>query len=305
MSQNGLINADDTMAVIATSESIPIITNRIELILADTIGGAFTITLPAVPIVGRSIRIIDQNSNFNINNLMVDATPNKFMNNDSILICDVSGMDIKLVYADDVGWVISDINTNTNTNDGVINSMRRWLSGIWNNRNVAIGYDQAVRADSSVAIGYNNVAIGFGANASGGGGGGGANSGVDNAPGGGGGLINIPLVRTTFDDVRITGPRGMTGPIGIYGPIGRTGPMRIYGSSMSSSMSSEFLRTSRSFNKIEEIYWRIQNLSEEDLKIMMPQLQLELSNVLREEMKPAVPKDVVELGDRNLELGNE
>jgi hypothetical protein len=71
--------------------------------LADTTGGEFTVTLPSLVTVGDYIKIIDAESYWSINNLIVNSQPGQQFKDfeglvDSPLVCDVSGASVELVW---------------------------------------------------------------------------------------------------------------------------------------------------------------------------------------------------------------
>ena len=74
-----------------------------EGILANTAGGAFTVTLPASPLAGWQVIVADDGANWGTNNLTVGrngATINGLAEN---LVCDISGVSVQLVY-DGTTW---------------------------------------------------------------------------------------------------------------------------------------------------------------------------------------------------------
>jgi hypothetical protein len=79
-----------------------------DYILANTSGGAFTITLPASPAVNDFVTIADYAGTFGTNNLTVNSNSLNLMGSVQTLIMNVSSRNVTLVYADATkGWVIT------------------------------------------------------------------------------------------------------------------------------------------------------------------------------------------------------
>ena len=75
-------------------------------ILANTNGGAFTITLPASPSTGDEVSFIDQGYDFNSNALTVGRNSSNIANAASDLVVNTQGAGFSLVYSGDAstGW---------------------------------------------------------------------------------------------------------------------------------------------------------------------------------------------------------
>jgi len=75
-------------------------------ILANTNGGAFTITLPASPSAGDEVSFIDQGYDFNTNALTVGRNGSNIANSASDLTVSTQGAGFSLVYSGDAttGW---------------------------------------------------------------------------------------------------------------------------------------------------------------------------------------------------------
>jgi len=77
-------------------------------LLVDTVSGAFTITLPASPIVGDQIQFIDVTSNFGTANLTIARNGQLINGAADNLTADVNGALITLLYTGTTyGWVIT------------------------------------------------------------------------------------------------------------------------------------------------------------------------------------------------------
>lgn len=74
-------------------------------IIANTSGGAFTLTLPAAPSIGDEVEIWDGQSTWGTNNLTVARNGSQIEGTATDLICNVSGGKVQLVYmAGSRGW---------------------------------------------------------------------------------------------------------------------------------------------------------------------------------------------------------
>jgi hypothetical protein len=69
-----------------------------ETALANTSGGAFTLTLPASPSTNDQIIILDATGNFGTNNLTVGRNGNTIQGDASDLVCDIDNVAIRLHY---------------------------------------------------------------------------------------------------------------------------------------------------------------------------------------------------------------
>lgn len=104
------ITTTGTAAVVTrefTSSSAVSVNDRC---LADTSGGAFTLTLPlaATLLVNDSIQFIDVTGSFGVNNLTVARNGAKIQNLDEDLLLDINNSAVTLIYTGSTyGWVIS------------------------------------------------------------------------------------------------------------------------------------------------------------------------------------------------------
>lgn len=76
-----------------------------EGILADTSGGAFTVTLPASPSAGDQVIIADPTGDWGTNNLTVGRNSSTIAGVAQDLVCDISGVSVQLIY-DGTTWAV-------------------------------------------------------------------------------------------------------------------------------------------------------------------------------------------------------
>jgi hypothetical protein len=75
-------------------------------ILANTNGGAFTLTLPASPTAGQEVTVVDQGYDFNVNALTIGRNGSNITNSAADLVVNTQGAGFTLVYSGDAttGW---------------------------------------------------------------------------------------------------------------------------------------------------------------------------------------------------------
>lgn len=76
-----------------------------EGILADTSGGAFTVTLPATPATGAQVIVADPTGDWGTNNLTIGRNGSTISDVAENLICDISGASVQLIY-DGTTWTV-------------------------------------------------------------------------------------------------------------------------------------------------------------------------------------------------------
>lgn len=76
-----------------------------EGVLADTSGGAFTVTLPASPTTGVQVVVADAGGVWGTNNLTVGRNGSTISNVAQDLVCDISGASVQFVY-DGTTWEV-------------------------------------------------------------------------------------------------------------------------------------------------------------------------------------------------------
>lgn len=74
-------------------------------VLADTTGGAFTVTLPATPATGAQVVVADAGSFWGTNNLTVGRNGSTIGGLAENLVCDITGASVQLVY-DGTTWEV-------------------------------------------------------------------------------------------------------------------------------------------------------------------------------------------------------
>ena len=86
-----------------------------EGVLADTSGGAFTVTLPATPATGAQVVVADAGANWGTNNLTVGRNGSTIGGLAENLICDITGASVQFVYDGSTWEVYAQIGGNGGT----------------------------------------------------------------------------------------------------------------------------------------------------------------------------------------------
>ena len=76
-----------------------------EGVLADTTGGAFTVTLPASPSINAQVVVADPAGTWGTNNLTIGRNGSTIADVAQDLVCDISGVSVQLVY-DGTTWAV-------------------------------------------------------------------------------------------------------------------------------------------------------------------------------------------------------
>jgi hypothetical protein len=86
-----------------------------EGVLADTSGGAFTVTLPATPATGAQVVVADAGANWGTNNLTVARNGSTIGGLAEDLICDITGASVQFVYDGSTWEVYAQVGGNGGT----------------------------------------------------------------------------------------------------------------------------------------------------------------------------------------------
>ena len=86
-----------------------------EGVLADTTGGAFTVTLPATPAAGAQVVVADAGASWATNNLTVGRNGSTIGGLAQDLVCDITGASVQLVYDGSTWEVYAQIGGNGGT----------------------------------------------------------------------------------------------------------------------------------------------------------------------------------------------
>jgi hypothetical protein len=90
-------------------------TQNLEGVLADTTGGAFTVTLPATPATGNQLVIADSGDTFGTNNLTVGRNGSTIEGTAADLVLDITGVSVQFVYSGTTWNVYAQIGGNGGT----------------------------------------------------------------------------------------------------------------------------------------------------------------------------------------------
>ena len=88
-------------------------TSDLEGVLADTSGGAFTVTLPATPAAGAQVVVADSGNAWGTNNLTIARNGSTIDNVAENLVCDITGASVQLVYDGTTWEVYTQVGTGT------------------------------------------------------------------------------------------------------------------------------------------------------------------------------------------------
>ena len=88
-------------------------TSDLEGVLADTSGGAFTVTLPATPAAGAQVVVADSGNAWGTNNLTIARNGSTIDNVAENLVCDITGASVQLIYDGTTWEVYTQVGTGT------------------------------------------------------------------------------------------------------------------------------------------------------------------------------------------------
>lgn len=145
-----------------------------EGVLADTSGGAFTVTLPATPAVGDQVVVADAGSAWGTNNLTVGRNGSTIGGLAQDLVCDITGASVQLVYDGTTWEVYAQIGGNGGnavTLSGVQTLTNKTINGANNTLTVRLANDVtgtlpvANGGTGASSLTANNVLLGNGTSA--------------------------------------------------------------------------------------------------------------------------------------------
>ena len=121
-----------------------------EGVLADTSGGAFTVTLPATPATGAQVVVADAGSDWGNNNLTVARNGSTIGGLAEDLVCDITGASVQFVYDGTTWEVYAQIGGNGGT--------AVTLAGVQTLTNKTIsGADNTLTVDGTIPVGFRTV----------------------------------------------------------------------------------------------------------------------------------------------------
>jgi hypothetical protein len=139
-------------------------TQDLEGVLADTLGGAFTVTLPATPATGAQVVVADAGANWGTNNLTVGRNGSTIGGLAENLVCDITGASVQLVYDGSTWEVYAQVGGNGGTVvtlDGTQTLTNKTLTAPVLTAPVlgtpASGNLSSCTADGTDAVGFRNV----------------------------------------------------------------------------------------------------------------------------------------------------
>jgi hypothetical protein len=93
-----VIDASTAGGVSYVTKTANYTTANLEGVLADTSGGAFTVTLPASPSAGDQVVVADAGASFGSNNLTVGRNSSTINGTAADLVLDITGVNVQFVY---------------------------------------------------------------------------------------------------------------------------------------------------------------------------------------------------------------
>lgn len=143
-------------------------------VLADTSGGAFTVTLPVTPAAGAQVVVADAGSSWATNNLTIGRNGSTIGGLAQDLVCDITGASVQLVYDGSTWEVYAQIGGNGGTAvtlDGVQTLTNKTINGASNTLSVRLANDVtgtlpvANGGTGATSLTANNVILGNGTSA--------------------------------------------------------------------------------------------------------------------------------------------
>lgn len=143
-------------------------------VLADTSGGAFTVTLPATPAAGAQVVVADAGSSWATNNLTIGRNGSTIGGLAQDLVCDITGASVQLVYDGSTWEVYAQIGGNGGTAvtlNGVQTLTNKTINGASNTLSVRLANDVtgtlpvANGGTGATSLTANNVILGNGTSA--------------------------------------------------------------------------------------------------------------------------------------------
>lgn len=143
-------------------------------VLADTSGGAFTVTLPVTPAAGAQVVVADAGSSWATNNLTIGRNGSTIGGLAQDLVCDITGASVQLVYDGSTWEVYAQIGGNGGTAvtlNGVQTLTNKTINGASNTLSVRLANDVtgtlpvANGGTGATSLTANNVILGNGTSA--------------------------------------------------------------------------------------------------------------------------------------------
>ena len=108
-------------------------------VLADTSGGAFTVTLPATPAIGAQVVVADSGSSWGTNNLTVGRNGSTIGGLAENLICDITSASVQLVY-DGSTWEVYAQIGGTGGTAVTLDGVQTLTNKTWNSNTIGTAY---------------------------------------------------------------------------------------------------------------------------------------------------------------------
>ena len=96
--QTTIANAATSFIPVAASAIVTLTEARMQTIYADSSGGSFTLTMPAAPLDGDKVVIVDETGSWEANAVTVDMNSNNFLGNADTLLLNLNYNVVELIY---------------------------------------------------------------------------------------------------------------------------------------------------------------------------------------------------------------